>query len=53
MRLGGWAVGPGIAGWLMGAVHLGSPLLIGGGMKIAHDLMLWRAFRRLKPPVER
>lgn len=53
VRLGGWAVGPGIAGWLMGAVHLGSPLLIGGGMKIAYDLMLWRAFRNVRPPEER
>lgn len=53
VRLGGWAVGPGVAGWLMGAVHLGSPLLIGAGMKIAYDVMLWRAFHAIKPPEER
>jgi MFS family permease len=52
VRLGGWAAAPGFAGWLMGAVALGSPLLVGAGMKIGYDLLLWRAFRRLKPPEE-
>jgi MFS family permease len=53
VRLSGWAAGPGFAGWLMQAVSLGSPLLVGAGMKIGYDLMLWRAFRKLKPPEER
>jgi MFS family permease len=52
VRLSGWAVAPGFAGWLMQAAALGSPLFIGAGMKIAYDLMLWRSFRRLKPPEE-
>jgi MFS family permease len=53
VRVGGWAVAPGIAGWLMQAASLAAPLFIGAGMKIAYDLLLWRAFRRIKPPEER
>ncbi|MBE7422728.1 MAG: MFS transporter [Zoogloeaceae bacterium] len=53
VRLGGWAVAPAFAGWLMQAAALAAPLIIGAGMKIAYDLMLWRAFRKLKPPEER
>jgi len=53
VRLGGWAIGPGFAGWLMQGVSLGGPLLVGSAMKIAYDLLLWRAFRNVKPPEER
>lgn len=53
VRLAGWAAGPGFAGWLMQGVSLGAPLLVGAGMKIGYDLLLWRAFRHVKPPEER
>ena len=53
VRLGGWSVAPSVAGWLMQTLALGTPLLIGAAMKIAYDLLLWRAFRGLKPPEER
>jgi MFS family permease len=53
VRLGGWAAGPAFAGTLMQLVAIGSPLLAGATMKIAYDLLLWRAFRHLKPPEER
>jgi MFS family permease len=53
VRVGGWAVAPSFAGWLMQAASLGAPLFIGAGMKVAYDLLLWRAFRKLKPPEER
>jgi MFS family permease len=53
VRLGGWAVAPAFAGWLMQAAALAAPLFIGAGMKIAYDLLLWRAFREIKPPEER
>ncbi len=53
VRLGGWAVAPAFAGWLMQAVALGAPLVVGAVMKIAYDIALWRSFRRLKPPEER
>jgi hypothetical protein len=28
------------------------PLVIGAGMKIRYDLLLWRAFRGTRPPEE-
>jgi MFS family permease len=52
VRLGGWALGPAIAGPLMQFVSLGASLVAGAGMKIAYDLLLWRSFRKLKPPEE-
>lgn len=53
VRLGGWAIAPFAAGLLMQGVTLATPLLVGAGMKIGYDLLLYRAFRRLKPPEER
>lgn len=52
VRLGGWALGPAIAGPLMQFVSLGAALVAGAGMKIAYDLLLWRSFRTIKPPEE-
>ncbi len=52
VRVGGWAVAPGVAGWLMQVASLAAPLFIGAGMKIAYDLLLWRAFRGIRPPEE-
>jgi predicted MFS family arabinose efflux permease len=52
VRLGGWAVAPAFAGVLMQHLALGSPLVVGGLMKIAYDGLLWRSFRHLKPPEE-
>lgn len=53
VRLAGWAIAPAIAGLLMSGSSLALPLVIGAGMKIAYDLLLWRSFRRLHPPEER
>jgi MFS family permease len=53
VRLGGWAVGPPLAGAAMQGVSLLAPLVTGAAMKIAYDALLWAAFRRLKPPEER
>jgi MFS family permease len=53
VRLGGWAVAPGIAGLLMTGGSLALPLFVGAGMKIVYDLALWRAFRGIRPPEER
>ena len=44
-----WAAAPGLAGWMMGAAALSAPLYIGASIKAAYDLLLWRAFRGLKP----
>lgn len=52
VRLAGWAIAPAIAGHLMSDDNLALPLLVGAAMKIAYDLMLWRSFRRLRPPEE-
>jgi MFS family permease len=52
VRLAGWAIAPGMAGFLMSGSNLGLPLLIGAAMKIAYDLMLWRSFRQVRPPEE-
>lgn len=53
VRLGGWSVAPFAAGFLMQGVALATPLLIGAGLKIGYDLLLWRSFRELRPPEER
>jgi len=48
----GWAAGPPIAGVVMQYVVLAAPLFIGGAMKIAYDILLYRSFRNLRPPEE-
>ena len=53
VRLAGWATGPVLAGLAMDHLSLGAPLLLGAGIKIGYDLMLYGAFRRLRPPEER
>src|SRR5690242_20186539 len=47
-----WAVGSSVAGLLMQSVTFSAPLLVGGGSKMTYDLLLYRSFRRLKPPEE-
>jgi MFS family permease len=47
-----WAVGPSFAGVVMQHVALAGPLVIGGLLKIGYDLMLYRAFRHVRPPEE-
>ena len=47
-----WAVGSSVAGFLMQNVAFSAPLVLGGGAKISYDLLLYRAFRNLKPPEE-
>ena len=53
VRMGGWAVAPFFAGFLMQGLALATPLLIGAGLKIVYDVALYRSFRHLKPPEER
>lgn len=52
VRLGGWALAPTFAGLLMQGTSLAAPLFAGAGMKIAYDLLLYRAFWRVKSPEE-
>lgn len=52
VRLAAWAVAPAFAGALMNDDSMYLPLVIGAGMKIGYDLLLWRAFRAVRPPEE-
>jgi len=52
VRGSAWAAAPVVAGSLMKTLSLSAPLFIGSGLKVAYDLLLYRAFRKLKPPEE-
>ncbi|HUQ29354.1 MAG TPA: MFS transporter, partial [Usitatibacter sp.] len=52
VRSVGWAAAPVLAGILMQAGGLGLPLVVAGITKLAYDALLWREFRRVKPPEE-
>ena len=52
VRSGGWAIAPAFAGVMMQAGGLGLPLVAAGCTKLVYDLLLWREFRRVKPPEE-
>ena len=47
-----WAIGSSVAGLVMQNLTFSAPLVIGGGTKVAYDLVLYRAFRRVRPPEE-
>ena len=53
VRLGGWAAAPVVAGLAIERWSLAAPLVAAAGIKIAYDILLWRSFRRIKPPEER
>ena len=52
VRLGGWALGPLLAGWTVSEGSLVGPLVVGAALKISYDIALWRGFRRVRPPEE-
>jgi len=52
VRLAAWAVAPVVAGTLAGSASLHVPLIAGAALKMAYDLLLWRAFRAVRPPEE-
>ena len=52
-RAAGRMVSPALAGAAMQAGALWLPLAAGAAIKIVYDLLLWRAFRQIKPPEER
>jgi predicted MFS family arabinose efflux permease len=52
-RTVGSSLAPLAAGPLYASAALsGVPFFVAGGLKIAYDLLLWRSFRRLRPPEE-
>jgi MFS family permease len=48
-----WAVSSSVAGVFMQRIAFSAPLLLGGTLKVVYDLLLWRAFRHVRPPEER
>jgi hypothetical protein len=52
VRIGAWAVAPSLAGLFMKGWTLAAPLYAGAGLKVVYDLLLYSAFRNLKPPEE-
>jgi MFS family permease len=52
VRVGAWAVGPALAGWFMGGLSLMTPLVIGSGLKIVYDILLYAACRGTRAPEE-
>jgi len=52
VRMAGWAVAPALAGLFMARVSLLTPLLVGAALKISYDILLYRAFRSVRPPEE-
>jgi MFS family permease len=48
-----WAAASSVAGLFMQKIAFSAPLLLGGGLKIIYDILLWRAFRHVKPPEEK
>ncbi len=67
VRMAAWAVGPFLAGPLLHAGGAGGggagaaggsvealalPLIVGAALKITYDVLLWRAFRAVRPPEE-
>ncbi len=47
-----YAIAPALAGAAMKGLSMASPLFFGGGIKIVYDVILYAAFRRVKPPEE-
>ncbi len=52
VRMAAWAVAPAFAGLFMKRVSLWAPLLVGAGMKVAYDILLYLSFRGIRPPEE-
>ncbi len=47
-----WAAGSTAAGVFMQNVAFSAPLIAGGSIKIIYDALLYRGFRKIKPPEE-
>ena len=42
------AITPALTGWVMQTIALSSPFVLGGVLKIAYDVLIWRSFRNVK-----
>ena len=45
-------ISPPIAGYAFSAAALGVPFVVAGGLKIVYDVLIWRSFRKVRPPEE-
>jgi MFS family permease len=52
VRVGAWAIAPAFAGLFMREWSLMTPLVIGAGMKVVYDVLLYAACRGTRPPEE-
>ena len=52
VRLAGWATGPLVAGALMSRDQLVAPLVVAASLKLLYDILLYVAFRAVRPPEE-
>jgi MFS family permease len=52
-RGAGSTFAPAITGYLFSVSALATPFFIAGGLKIGYDLLVYAAFRALRPPEER
>jgi predicted MFS family arabinose efflux permease len=52
VRMAAWPVSSLLGGLLMARTSLAAPLVIGAAMKLVYDVLLYRAFRRVRPPEE-
>ena len=43
------AVSPTVTGWVMASIALGAPFVLGGGLKIVYDVILWATFKDVRP----
>jgi MFS family permease len=46
------SISPSIAGYVIQAVWIGTPLVAAGILKLAYDFMIYASFRKVKPPEE-
>jgi MFS family permease len=42
------AITPALTGWVMQTIALSAPFVLGGGLKIVYDVLIWLAFRHVK-----
>jgi MFS family permease len=47
------AASPSITGWAFSVSALAAPFFVAGALKIAYDVLVFAAFRRVRPPEER
>jgi MFS family permease len=43
------AVSPAVTGWIMATIAISAPFVIGGGLKILYDVLLYWTFKEVKP----